>query len=60
MKHCYIFNYMVDKIYHIELPEELSSTDDIDHYLRVKYNLKAEEISYITSDKELTIEELIL
>ena len=51
---------MIDRIYHVELPEELRSTDDIDHYLRVKYNLKAEEISYMTSYKELTIEELIL
>lgn len=60
MKHCYIFNYMTNRIYHIEIPEKLFLTEDIDRYLRVNYNLKAEEISYMTSYKELNIEELVL
>lgn len=58
MKHCYILNYAVDEIYHCLIPEELYSAEGIEYYLKHKYNLNFDEISFMTSYNDLTITDL--
>jgi len=55
MTHCYIFDYIDCKIYHIELPDEV---EDVDSYIAKKLNRKVSNVYTLCSERKLEIEEL--
>ena len=56
MKHCYIFDYNSCKIYHIEIPYINCTNDVVETYLYANYGFNPDEIHFMLSDEELTIE----
>ena len=61
MRYIYIFDYTFGNIYEVaiekkELPK--INTKYVELYLYKHYNLKAEEIDYMISDRKLEIEQI--
>ena len=55
MSECYIFNYVTAELYHVTIPKEV---EDVEKYLKEKYNLDSNMIEYMMSDVKLEIKEL--
>lgn len=55
MIHCYIFDYVNDKIYHTTIPDNV---EDIDSYVADKLNINIGNIYTMCSNEELEIENL--
>lgn len=54
MKHCYILDYTLDSIYHVELPKDINSNEEVESYLHtLGFNINS--ISYMTTNSELSI-----
>ena len=60
MKHSYIFDYNTADIYHTELPDILTTNEEIESYLSNNLGFQLDIIHYIVTESELGIIEIKL
>lgn len=62
MYYIYVFDYIFSRIYEITIDEEeienLNNNEKIERYLYKYYHIKAENVSYMTVDHKLEIEQI--
>ncbi len=62
MYYIYVFDYIFSRIYEITIDEEeienLNNNEKIEQYLYKYYHIKAENVSYMTVDHKLEIEQI--
>lgn len=58
MIHCYIFDYDTADIYHTELPDILTTNEEIESYLSDNLEFKLSNIHYMVTESELGIIEI--
>lgn len=58
MRHCYILDYNTADIYHTELPDILTTNEEIESYLSDNLGFKLSNIHYMVTESELGIIEI--
>lgn len=59
MKHCYIFDYSTDDMYHTKLPDNITeSNETLENYLSNNLGFQLSTIHYMITESELGIIEL--
>ena len=58
MEHCYIFDYSTADIYHVKLPDSISTNEEIESYLFNNLGFQLSTIHYMITESELGIIEI--
>ena len=58
MKHCYVFDYSTADIYRTELPDILTTNEEIESYLSNNLGFQLSTIHYMITESELGIIEI--